>query len=151
MSHYFKTLQAEILERSKSKEWEKAALEWDVTGMYEEADGTCTCGYTPIVQHNVLCNRYTREKLVVGRVCVRRFLPDTETEQLWQALDRIKNKPDTSVPAVLIDAAEQRSWCDETECAFLRSIRRKRNISPKQKAWRNRLTRRILYQALWKD
>jgi hypothetical protein len=150
MGHYFDTLQARILQKSRSTNWEKAVLEWEVESMYEDPEGICTCGYSPITQHNILCNRYTKEKLTVGRICVKRFLPNKEVEKLWQALDRLKNTPDASVPAVLIEAAEQKHWCDKTECAFLRKIRCKRNISPKQRAWRNRLTRRILYQALWK-
>ena len=151
MNHYFETLQAQILQRSKSKDWKTAALEWEVVNIYEDPDGTCVCGYNPITQHNVLCNCYTREQLVVGRICVRRFLPDKKVEKLWQALDRLKAAPDTSVPLVLIEAAEQYSWCDEVECAFLKKLRYRQTISPRQKAWRNSLARRILYQALWKN
>jgi len=151
MSHYFDTLQAEILEKSCSKDWAKAVREWDVSDIYEEQDGVCTCGYHPITQHNLLENIHTKATLVVGRICVRRFLDKPELEKIWRALDKLKNNPSTTVPLVLIDLAQQRNWCSQTESEFLRDIRCKRYLSPKQEKWRDQLARKILYRGMWKD
>ena len=151
MSHYFDTLQAEILRHSHSADWATAVEEWSVEDMYEEQEGVCTCGYSPITQHNVICNKHTKTALVVGRICVKRFLPDTEVEKIWRALDKLKKQTSTSIPLVLIQAAEQYRWCEEVELNFLRRIRRKRALSREQLARRNKLSRQILYKALWRD
>jgi len=150
MSHYFDTLRAEILHNSSSKDWVKAVLEWDVADIYEEQDGVCTCGYYPITQHNILQNTHTKATLVVGRVCVKRFLDKPDLEKIWRALDKLKNNPGTTVPLVLIDLAQQRAWCNRKEADFLRDIRCKRELSHKQENWRNQLARKILYKAMWK-
>lgn len=151
MSHYFDTLQAEILQKSRSKNWATAVLEWDLSDIYEDQDGVCTCGYYPITQHNILENIHTKATLVVGRICVKRFLDKPELEKIWRALDRLKSKPGTTVPLVLIDLAQQRGWCNQTESEFLRDIRCKRYLSPKQQKWRDQLARKILYRGMWKD
>ena len=151
MSHYFDTLQAEILQKSHSKDWATAILEWDLSDIYEDQDGVCTCGYHPITQHNILENVHTKTTLVVGRICVRRFLDKPELEKIWRALDKLKSNPGTTVPLVLIDLAQQRGWCNQTEAEFLRDIRCKRCLSPKQQKWRDQLARKILYRGMWKD
>ena len=150
MSHYFDTLKAEILQKSYSKNWTSAVLEWDLSDIYEEHDGVCTCGYHPITQHNILENVHTKATLVVGRICVKRFLNKPELEKVWRALDKLKNSPGTTVPLVLIDLAQQRGWCNQTEAEFLRDIRCKRYLSPKQEKWRDQLARKILYKGVWK-
>ena len=151
MSHYFDTLKAEILRHSNSGNLAVAIEEWSVEDIYEEHEGTCTCGYNPITQHNVICNKYTKTSLVVGRVCVKRFLPDKKVEKIWCALDKLKKQKLTSVPLILIQAAEEYQWCEKTEIEFLLNIRRKRALSHKQLIWRNKLSRQILYKALWRD
>ena len=144
MSHHFETLKAAVIEASEANTWGAARSEWQPSVIWDNPGGTCTCGYNPITQHNLIVNTHNDNKLWVGRICIKQFFELPEVEQLWAAIDRLKADPTGCIPLVLVDAGHKAGVLREHEHRFLSDIYRKRNLSPKQQKWRTALAARIL-------
>ncbi len=71
----FRALSAEILSRSRAKDWPSASREWTLIDIYKaEDDQTCLCQHFPIREICVVRNTLTKIEVEVGNVCVKRFL-----------------------------------------------------------------------------
>jgi hypothetical protein len=80
-------------------------------------------------------------------VCVNRFI-GIDTGQLFDGLRSIKRDPNANPNLAVIAYAEARGFLFDKEPDFLRSTARKRKLSAAQKAWKEKINRRILNQTV---
>lgn len=143
MTHNFERLCSHILPLSEARTFEVARTEWDLESVEvsEEFD-SCPCGQD-IKEHCYIRNRVTGHRTYVGNVCVNRFI-GIDTGSLFDGLKRIKDNPAANPNLAVIDYAEERGFLFDKEPDFLRRTVRKRNLSLAQKAWKEKINRRIL-------
>ena len=81
-----------IVQASRAKNWDLAKLEWHLTEIQlnegSEAEEYCLCGH-PIFELCFIKNCYTGRELIVGNVCVKRFL-GIRSDKLSTALKKLK-------------------------------------------------------------
>jgi hypothetical protein len=143
MTHNFVRLQSHILPLSRASTFEAARIEWvlEFVEVSEEFD-SCPCGQE-IKEHCYIRNTVTGYQTYVGNVCVNRFI-GIDTGNLFDGLRRIKDDPRANANLAVIDYAESKGFLFDKEPDFLRSTVRKRNLSAAQKAWKEKINRRIL-------
>lgn len=136
-------LKKHILALSQAQDFTQACKEWRLIGIYltEEWD-YCPCGQE-IKEHCEIANRTTGAETFVGNVCINRFIP-LNTATLFAGLKRIQANRTANVNEDLIAHAEARGLLFPNEGAFLRQTARKRILSTKQLAWKEKINRRIL-------
>ncbi|MGN7102494.1 hypothetical protein ACTHR6_12830 [Ralstonia holmesii] len=143
MTHNFERLKAHILPLSRASTFEAARSEWvlDSIEVSDEFD-LCPCGQD-IKEHCYLRNTVTGHQTYVGNVCVNRFI-GIDTGTLFDGLRRIKDNPAANPNLAVIAYAEAKGFLYDKEPQFLRSTVRKRVLSSAQKAWKEKINRRIL-------
>lgn len=143
MTHNFERLKAHILPLSQAPTFEAARSEWvlDSIEVSDEFD-SCPCGQD-IKEHCYLRNTVTGHQTYVGNVCVNRFI-GIDTGTLFDGLRRIKENPAANPNLAVIAYAESKGFLFDKEPQFLRSTVRKRTLSSAQKAWKEKINRRIL-------
>src|SRR5206468_1989771 len=93
--HNFIQLRAFICEHSVSHEWATARLEWLLDSMEHSANAEmCPCSHYPIHELCWLANAKTGDRVFVGNVCVNRFMPELDSNAIWQGLKRIQHNAD---------------------------------------------------------
>lgn len=140
---YLEQLQAELLGRSQATTWELAVREWEPVSIWSEPNGTCACGYYPISERAIVRNRLTGADLQIGRICIKHFMDLPEVEKTFSAISRC-HRTDSKIPERLFTDAYTHGIINERSYDFLKSIHRKRTLSPKQKAWMESLRTQIL-------
>ena len=143
MEHNFENLKAHILPLSKSKDFDVARYEWILIGveLSEEWD-FCPCGHE-IKEHCYIQNKNNQNRTYVGNVCINRFMA-IDTGNLFGGLKRITQDPSANANEDLIKHAYKLGYIFEGEYDFLMSTRRKRKLSEKQLAWKEKINRRII-------
>ncbi|MBK8276697.1 MAG: hypothetical protein IPK92_12945 [Nitrospira sp.] len=143
MEHNFERLKAHILPLSRANVFDVARTEWRLVAVEisEEFDN-CPCGQE-IKEHCYIQNSVTGHNTYVGNVCINRFI-GIDTGNLFNGLRRIAEDDTTNANADVIDYANERGFLYDKEYAFLMSTRLKRTLSDKQKAWKQKINRRIL-------
>ena len=143
MTHNFERLREHILPLSKSKNFEAARVEWilESVEVSDEFD-SCSCGQD-IKEHCYILNKVTGHRTYVGNVCVNRFI-GIDTGSLFDGLRRIRENSAANPNLAVIAYAEARGFLFEKEPDFLRATVRKRVLSSAQKAWKEKINRRIL-------
>lgn len=135
MSEY--KLTREIIDRSESKIWDAAKLEWKLHEIYEaEEPGTCLCGHFPIIETCVLANDKNQNTVVVGNCCVKKFI-GLPSDKIFQAIKRVRKDNKKSLNAEAIAHAHEKGWINDWERDFYLNIMRKRNLTT------NRLLKKI--------
>lgn len=141
----------EITTRSRSKAWEEASLEWNLTTVYEsKKQKSCLCGHFPIIEICVLKNKFNQNTVRVGNCCVKKFL-QLPSHKIFNAFKRIREDISKSLNIESLDYAFQQKWLNDWEISFYKDIFRKRNLTEKQsikKSLINRLlVKRFYYQS----
>jgi hypothetical protein len=137
----------EIVALSVANTWHLAKSEWALAEVYlADQPGTCLCGHYPIIEHCVLCNRENGNTAVVGNVCVTRFL-GLASEVIFAGLRRITHDCGKAMNQAAIEYAHSRGWINDWERDFYLDTSRKGKLSPKQRAKRVEINRRVLAQA----
>jgi hypothetical protein len=141
MEHDFAKLKAHILPLSRSKSFELARREWSLVAIEisHESDN-CPCGH-PIKEHCFVRNRLTGTTTYVGNVCIDRF--GIETRNLFDGVRRIAHDRAANANEDVISHARKCGYLYDGEYDFLMQTRRKRKLSPKQAAWKEKINRRI--------
>lgn len=139
------TLRREILQRSVSETWDSALAEWDLhriefTSLREPE--VCLCGHFPIVELCYLLNRHNGVEVLVGNVCVQRFL-GIPSETLFRGAKRIMLDPSKAASQGVIEYARRQGWITDWERDFCESVIRKRKLSSAQLGKRIEINRRI--------
>lgn len=141
--HNYGQLSAHILPLSVSQDFNIARTEWELVGVEvsEEFDN-CPCGQA-IKEHCFIRNRLTLRATYVGNVCINRFM-QIETGNLFDGLKRIAKNDTANANHDLIEHAYRMGYLYSVkEYTFLKQIARKRNLSPAQIAWKQKINRRI--------
>ncbi len=99
----------EIIQRSVSKTWDAAKLEWSLLEVYEaDEPETCLCGHFPIIELCVLVNRRNKHRATVGNCCVKKFI-GLPSDKIFQAVKPIRKDGARSL-------TQRRSTMRLTEC-----------------------------------
>jgi hypothetical protein len=143
MSQNFERLKVHILSLSRASTFEAARSEWvlDSIEVSDEFD-SCPCGQD-IKEHCYLRNTVTGHQTYVGNICVKRFI-GIDTGSLFEGLRRIKEDPVANPNVAVIAYAESKGFLFDKEPEFLRATVRKRILSAAQKAWKEKINRRIV-------
>ena len=141
--HNFERLRDHILSLSVAKDFNSAREEWNLVGieMSEEFDN-CPCGQE-IKEHCHIQNKINRNRTYVGNVCIKRFV-GIDTGNLFDGLRRIAEDDTANANTDLIEHAYRLGYIFEREYQFLHDTKLKRNLSEKQKEWKQKINRRIL-------
>ena len=97
-----------------------------------------------VQQRSGHCPR-TGKKTYVGNVCINRFI-GIDTGNLFDGLRRIAEDDTANANEDVIEYANERGFLFDKEYDFLMSSRRKRKLSQKQIAWKQKINRRIINQ-----
>lgn len=144
MSEYRNRLTEEIINRSQSRVWEIAKLEWSLYEIYEaEEPETCLCGHFPIIEICILLNKMNGQFAKVGNCCVKKFL-NLPSVLIFQAIKRIKKDNHQSLNAEAIQYAYDKGWINEWEYKFSKDTMRKRNLSPNQLCCRIKVNNKVI-------
>lgn len=147
----FENLKNHILPLSVEKtNFEAAKTEWELDHVkITEEFGKCPCSH-PIKEHCYMINKKNGNSTYVGNVCVRRFM-DIDTGNLFSGLAQIKKKNTTKPNIAVIEYARKKGYLydaddgdDNREYNFLKGIRQKRKLTPKQEHWLQKINRRII-------
>lgn len=143
MDHNFERLKAHILPLSQAEDFDAARREWKLIGV-EVSDewDNCPCGQE-IKEHCYIQNKLNGHRTYVGNVCINRFI-GIDTGNLFAGLKRIASDPHANANEDLIIHAYKLGYIFESEYQFLMSTRRKRKLSDKQLAWKEKINRRII-------
>lgn len=140
------SLQERIVERSRADSWESARLEWVLTSIYfaDPGDpGTCLCGHHPIIEMCELENRWSGDVTTVGNCCVKRFM-GLSSEQVFRGMRQIWRDRSKSMNSDAIEFAFDNRWISEWEHWFYTNVWRKRRLSLKQTAVKERINEKVL-------
>ena len=141
--HNFENLKAHILPLSNANDFNVARKEWLLIGVEisEEFDN-CPCGQE-IKEHCYIRNDLNGNTTYVGNVCINRFL-GIDTGNLFAGLRRISQDQQENANEDLIIHAYKFGYIYDSEFKFLMDTRRKRKLSPKQLAWKQKIKRKII-------
>lgn len=143
MDHNFEKLKAHILPLSKASDFYNAKNEWKLTGVEIQEDwGNCPCGQS-IKEQCYIQNQLNGNETYVGNVCVNQFI-GIDTGNLFAGLKRIAKDNNANANEDLIMHAYQLGYIYENEYHFLMQTRRKRKLSDKQLAWKQKINMRIV-------
>lgn len=130
-------LKSEILENSKSNNWNDAVKEWELESVYHKREGTCICGHKPITERCVIRNTVMGNVLEVGNVCVKKF----DREELSFAVDKIvscitrsrkKTYTEWRANREMVELFHDNGVLNDWEYLFYTGILKKRKLSSKQ-------------------
>ena len=143
-SSNFEALKAHVLPLSRSQNFETARREWSLYAIeVSEEMANCPCGQE-IKEHCYIENRITGHRTHVGNVCINRFM-GIDTGTLFDGLKRIAKDHSASANEALIEYAWRNGYLYGTnEYEFLQQMAHKRKRSSAQKAWIEKINRRIL-------
>lgn len=143
----FEALKAHILPMSRASTFDAARREWEFFHAEYHGDFD-NCPLWPRHQGALLLrNRVTRRQTYVGNVCVRRFM-GIETGALFDGIRRIAKDPTANANEDLIEHAYRLGYIYEKEYKFLIETKRKRKLSEKQLAWKEKINWRILSKTI---
>ncbi len=154
----FAKLRDHILSKSRAQTWELALLEWEPLGVVDGGDGcehcglaTCPCGFHPISERCWISNGVTGAETYVGNVCIKRFMAGgSEALREWHHvhawIKRAQKNPNAAPTGAVIRFAMSRKkpWLLPDTERFLLDTMRKRNLTPRQAAWRRTCVAQLL-------
>ncbi len=147
MGHNFERLKDHILPLSNSFDFFAAKKEWKLVGVEIQEDwDNCPCGQD-IKELCYIENQLNGNKTYVGNVCVNQFI-GIQTGNLFSGLKRIAKDNSANANEDLIIHAYQLGYIYENEYRFLMQTRRKRKLSVKQTAWKEKINWRIVNQTV---
>lgn len=135
-----------VVEASRADIWDLAKLEWDLIDIqlndYSDGVEYCLCGHE-IVELCFIKNRFTGRELMVGNVCVKKFL-GIRSDKIFSAVKKIKKDITASVNPETLEYALQHNWISSDDFGFYVGIIRKRRLSTKQQKWKLDVNKRII-------
>ena len=142
MSEY--KLTEEIINRSQSKVWDKAKMEWSLHEIYEaDEPEICLCGHFPIIEICTLKNKLNGKFARVGNCCVKKFI-GLRSDLIFRAFKRVREDIQKSLNAEAIKHAYDKGWINEWEYEFSIDTMRKRILSAKQLKARMQINKKML-------
>ncbi len=149
MEHNFERLKEKILPLSQSSSFHDAKKEWQLYGIELQEDwDNCPCGQR-IKELCHIQNVLNDNRIYVGNVCVNQFI-GINTGNLFAGLKRIVKDSSANPNEDLIIHAYRFGYIYESEYKFLMETKRKRVLSPKQLAWKEKINLRIVNKTVVK-
>jgi len=142
-NHNMLKLQTGIIASSVSGTWEAARMEWGLDFITWDQQDECLCGHNPIVENCILKNELNGNQVLVGNVCVNKFM-GMDCHLIFDCLRRINADPDRQLNNSTIQYAFHRRLIDSWEYGFSLCTMRKNNLSPRQYKQRRRINLKIL-------
>lgn len=145
MTTNHETLREEILQRSVAKTWSEALSEWSLTSIEfapPDEPEVCLCGHQPIIELCYLRNKHNGVEVLVGNVCVQKFM-GIPSEALFRGAKRITLDAEKATPQEVIDYAYRQRWINDWERGFCESVLRRRALSMAQLEKRMQINRKI--------
>jgi hypothetical protein len=143
-SHNHQILSRNIIELSKAKTWEDAKMEWSVSYVFWDEDGTsCLCSHSPIKECCALVNSENGKNTTVGNVCVNKFLGKDFTGE-FAMLRSLRENPTTKMRWALVQYAFDRKWIKKKDYDFYRDHYEYKWPTALQLAWRRDVNNRVL-------
>jgi hypothetical protein len=141
----FEQLKAEMIARSRDKDWDQVKLEWDLEDVFRVADERdCLCGHNPILQICTLRNQLTRQIAEVGNVCVERFL-GMRSKRIFSAIKRIRDDINRSLNKEAIEMfLKLRVVKHQDADEYLLFYRRRKNVTNEQRELRQIVNAAVL-------
>ncbi|MDA7632958.1 hypothetical protein N8766_02510 [bacterium] len=137
-------LAQEIISRSEADDWDDAKREWEVQSICKGDDPeTCACSHTPIFEVCTLVNTKNDESLIVGNHCVTQFM-GLGTDKLFRSIAKVSEDRSKALNDGVILYASEHGWINGWEEHFYLDTWRKRKMSMKQLAIRERINTTIL-------
>lgn len=146
-THNFQNLKNHILPLSVEKtNFEEAKEEWELDHVMTTIEfDKCPCSH-PIKEHCYMRNKKNGNCTYVGNVCVRRFM-DIDTGNLFSGLARIKKNTTTKPNLAVIEYVHRKGYLyGDNEYGFLKGIRPKKKLTPRQESWLEKINRRIILE-----
>lgn len=145
----FDVLRTEIVARSRSKIWDIAKTEWSVVSMENvEEPETCLCGHFPITEVLILQNKYSKECVRIGNVCVNKFIVKNNN---FNGYKRICKDTSKSVNYELLEFAYKNNWISQRDFDFYKAIMSKRTLTVKQMSWKKDINASIISKVKSRD
>lgn len=114
-------------------------MEWTLHEVYESSEpDTCLCGHNPIIELCVLQNRTNGVFATVGNCCVKKFI-GLPSDLIFQAGKRVSADAGRSLNAEAIAHAFDKGWITEWDRNFYMNVMRKRVLTAKQRAQKERI------------
>lgn len=143
MNHNFERLKEHIFSLSNSQDFYTAKKEWKLVDIEIQEDwDNCPCG-KEIKELCYISNKLNGNKTYVGNVCINQFI-GIQTGNLFAGLKRIAKDVTANANEDLIIHAYNLGYIYESEYRFLMDTKRKRKLSEKQQAWKEKINRRIV-------
>ena len=142
-NHNMVKLQAGIIASSASGVWEAARMEWGLDFITWDQQDECLCGHNPIVENCILKNELNGNQVLVGNVCVNKFM-GIDCHLIFDCLKRMLRDPGAQLNQATITYAYRRQLIDSWEQGFSLNTMRKINLSFRQRQQRVRINKKIL-------
>jgi hypothetical protein len=140
----FQRLRSEILKRSAATAWEIAKTEWCLTEISQaDEPETCLCGHFPIIELCTITNPTTDETVVVGNVCVKRFL-GLRSDLIFSSIKRIEMHIDKSLGEQATLFFYENNMINILEYKFQKSTMRKRKLTERQIEIRRKINTKVI-------
>ncbi|MGV3608927.1 MAG: hypothetical protein ACO1RA_21160 [Planctomycetaceae bacterium] len=138
------TLRANIIEQSEAKTWYEACQEWRLQNIWMSDDPqTCQCGHFPIHEICVIRNRHNGNLTDVGNCCVNNFL-GINSEKLFASVRKVSQDVSASFNAETINLVYEEGYINDWELSFYLNNWRKRKLSYKAAAIKQKINEKIL-------
>lgn len=137
-------LTREIIARSDADTWSAAKEEWKLSHIDFQAGSTCLCTHYPITQLCYLQNTVNGCMVMVGNCCVKKFMPELQSQLVFAGLKRIREDIENSANIAVLELAKDRGIVNEWEYNFYLDTMRKRKLSGKQSDKRVQINQKFL-------
>ena len=141
--HY--KLTEEIIKLSNSDIWSSAKLEWNFEyAYYSEELQRCLCGHYPIKNVCVIKNSDNKNETEVGNCCVNKFLGIEDGNKIFTSIKKLKIDKSKSMSPEVLEYLRKKNVLTEFDYKFYSDTIRKRKLSDKQLAIRERINQKLI-------
>jgi len=141
--HY--KLTEEIIKLSNSDVWSSAKLEWNFEyAYYSEELQRCLCGHYPIKNVCVIKNSDNKNETEVGNCCVNKFLGIEDGNKIFTSIKKLKIDKSKSMSPEVLEYLRKKNVLTEFDYKFYSDTIRKRKLSDKQLAIRERINQKLI-------
>jgi hypothetical protein len=120
-------------------------LEWNIEYAYQSEElQTCLCGHYPIKNICVIRNTENDKETEVGNCCINKFLGIDKGNKIFDSIKRLKEDLSKSLSAEVLEYLNDKKVISEFEYEFYTDTLRKRVLSQKQLAVRERINQKFL-------
>ncbi|WBX72941.1 hypothetical protein PG913_08505 [Tenacibaculum pacificus] len=135
----------EIIKLSNSDIWSSAKLEWNFEyAYYSEELQRCLCGHYPIKNVCVIKNSDNKNETEVGNCCVNKFLGIEDGNKIFTSIKKLKIDKSKSMSPEVLEYLRKKNVLTEFDYKFYSDTIRKRKLSDKQLAIRERINQKLI-------